>query len=301
MATGAVINWNTAEDKVGSTVGKIGLILGASLLAVGAVLAFSGAATPLGIGLMIAGAASLATGASALNWDKLPQSVRTVLGLITTVAGGFLLAIGLVLALSGIDFPLGFALMAAGGAALGVGIKSVDWDYVKKQIQNAFQGIKDWWAQNVAKYFTFGYWQEKINAINPDFGAIFGGLIRWCQNAHAWIQDVINGLNILGNANSSNWQTGLTSEDFLQGFASGGFPSDGQLFIANEAGPELVGTMGGHSAVANNSQIVEGIRQGVYDAVVAANSNGGGDVSVKVFLDSKEIRAGQERLARAWG
>lgn len=84
-------------------------------------------------------------------------------------------------------------------------------------------------------------------------------------------------------------------------FADGGFPNDGQLFIAREAGPELVGTMGGRTAVANNDQIVEGIRQGVYDAVVAANNNGGGDVSVKVYLDSREIRAGQERLSRAWG
>lgn len=49
-------------------------------------------------------------------------------------------------------------------------------------------------------------------------------------------------------------------------FASGGFPTTGDLFIANEAGAELVGSLGGHTAVANNDQIVEGIRQGVYDA-----------------------------------
>ena len=63
----------------------------------------------------------------------------------------------------------------------------------------------------------------------------------------------------------------------------------------------MVGTMGGHTAVANNDQIVEGIRQGVYDAVVAANGSGNHDVSVKVYLDSKEIRYGQQRLARASG
>ena len=88
---------------------------------------------------------------------------------------------------------------------------------------------------------------------------------------------------------------------FSGGFASGGFPDEGQLFMAREAGPELVGTMGGHTAVANNQEIVEGIRQGVYDAVVAANGNGNSEVNVKVYLDSREIKAGQERLARAWG
>ena len=37
----------------------------------------------------------------------------------------------------------------------------------------------------------------------------------------------------------------------------------GQLFIAGENGPEMVGTMNGRSAVANNDQIVEGVASGV--------------------------------------
>lgn len=49
-------------------------------------------------------------------------------------------------------------------------------------------------------------------------------------------------------------------------YASGGFPEMGQLFIANEAGPEMVGSMDGKTAVANNGQIVAGIRAGVRDA-----------------------------------
>lgn len=84
-------------------------------------------------------------------------------------------------------------------------------------------------------------------------------------------------------------------------FANGGFPTEGQLFFANEAGAEMVGSIGGRTAVANNQDIVEGIRQGVYDAVVAANGNGNSDVNVRVYLDSREIKAGQQRLARAMG
>ena len=56
----------------------------------------------------------------------------------------------------------------------------------------------------------------------------------------------------------------------VSGYASGGFPTQGQLFLAREAGPELVGTLGGRVAVANNDQIVQGIAQGVYDAMVRA-------------------------------
>lgn len=69
-------------------------------------------------------------------------------------------------------------------------------------------------------------------------------------------------------------------------YASGayGIPN-GQLFMANEAGPELVGQMNGRNTVANQGQIVEGIRQGVYDAVVSAFANNGGQsnhITVKV-------------------
>jgi hypothetical protein len=55
------------------------------------------------------------------------------------------------------------------------------------------------------------------------------------------------------------------------GFADGGFPDDGQLFLARESGPEFVGSMGGHTAVANNDQIVEGIREGVEAAMERQN------------------------------
>lgn len=49
-------------------------------------------------------------------------------------------------------------------------------------------------------------------------------------------------------------------------YASGGFVDSGQLFLAREAGPELVGTLGGKTAVANNDQIISGISQGVENA-----------------------------------
>lgn len=50
----------------------------------------------------------------------------------------------------------------------------------------------------------------------------------------------------------------------------------GQMFIAREAGPELVGTIGGHTAVMNNDQIVSSVSDGVYRAVSAAMAQSGG-------------------------
>ena len=59
-------------------------------------------------------------------------------------------------------------------------------------------------------------------------------------------------------------------------YAEGGLPDVGELFVAREAGPELVGNIGNRAAVANNDQIIQGIAQGTYEAVSRAmqeNSN----------------------------
>ena len=53
----------------------------------------------------------------------------------------------------------------------------------------------------------------------------------------------------------------------ISAYAEGGVPQSGQLFVANEAGPELVGNIGGRTAVANAVQIVEAVAKGVARAV----------------------------------
>ena len=59
------------------------------------------------------------------------------------------------------------------------------------------------------------------------------------------------------------------------------------MFIAREAGPELVGTLGRHTAVMNNNQIVSSVAAGVYRAVLAAMSanEGNGITEVHVHLE----------------
>ena len=77
----------------------------------------------------------------------------------------------------------------------------------------------------------------------------------------------------------------------IQQFALGGMPNQGQLFYAREAGPELVGTIGGNTAVMNNNQIVESVSAGVYSAVVAAlsQSKGLSNVTIQVEGDPNGI------------
>lgn len=71
-----------------------------------------------------------------------------------------------------------------------------------------------------------------------------------------------------------NWDLGSLSFSVpnfdIDWYAKGGFPEMGELFIARESGPEMVGSMAGRPAVANNDQIVEGISSAVYPAVKQA-------------------------------
>ena len=88
---------------------------------------------------------------------------------------------------------------------------------------------------------------------------------------------------------------GLEGWPSFKFFAGGGFPTKGQMFIANEAGPEMIGTMDGRTAVANNNQITTGIASAVYPAVynafVAAFSRFGGNNNqvIKVYVGDKEV------------
>ena len=75
-------------------------------------------------------------------------------------------------------------------------------------------------------------------------------------------------------------------------YAEGGFPEQGQMFIAREAGPELVGNIGNKTAVANNDQIIEGVRQGVYAAVVEANANNNSRQPINVYIGNKKVYEG---------
>lgn len=76
--------------------------------------------------------------------------------------------------------------------------------------------------------------------------------------------------------------------------ANGGFPDMGEMFVAREAGPELVGRIGKKTAVANNDQIVNAVSGGVYNAMrsAIAGMNGGGgkyEIHTTVMLDGKQV------------
>ena len=90
-------------------------------------------------------------------------------------------------------------------------------------------------------------------------------------------------------------------------YAKGGFPEQGSLFIANEAGPEMVGTMGRKTTVANNQQITAGIAAAVgpavYQAMMAAlkyYGSNGGNVTVVLQGDAKKFFKAMQKEAETY-
>lgn len=119
-----------------------------------------------------------------------------------------------------------------------------------------------------------------------------------------WIGDLTAKLKIKLPTVNVNWEsTGgvntVTIPKFsVKYYAAGGFPMEGQMFVAREAGPELVGTIGGRTAVANNDQIVESVSQGVYQAFSQAMAESGSNQVVEAKVNDKvlfEVIVGRNR------
>ena len=197
------------------------------------------------------------------------------------------------------------------------------WEKKVGNVENFTTGVKnkasEWWS-NVKKWWentTKGKEVKKFTANVKKAGGTW-----WEDVRKEWKEKVINagktlkiGISFAKNALSNLWSSvtgffgGKTvnvstkatkkadggvfsggSWKPIKKYAVGGLPNMGQMFVAREAGPELVGTLGGHTAVMNNDQIVSSVSDGVYRAVKAAMGNGQPvNVTFKVEADSKGI------------
>lgn len=177
------------------------------------------------------------------------------------------------------------------------------WDAAKKAIDDAKVDV-DQQARIMAKVVT-GSMKAGGNA-SADMAEAFStnmetvrGQMAATGGSSLTVNESANGISFASRI--MNFVGKILRIGSVLPFADGGFPEEGQLFIANEAGPEMVGTIGGRTAVAPSNDIVEAVRQGVYDAVLAANNNGGNNTSFKLYLDSREIKYGLQKVDRAWG
>lgn len=292
------LNWNGLSDEIQNVIAIITTVVSVAFLAIGAALAFSGANVPLGLALLAAGAVTMST-AIMPNWNDLSDNVQQKISMITTVVGGALLAVGAILALSGVALPLGLGLMAAGALSLGA-VATLNWDFVVNSIKKVVSvitgilsgalivlgvllclsgaGVGLGLAVLAAGLsLSYAAWTLDDNPITRFVRQMANSIIGLVNGVIDAINDMFhiqfNGLSVMGITLIPAFDIRLVDIPHIPFFEDGGFPNEGQLFIAREAGAEMVGAMGRRTAVANNDQIVEGISAGVSvanDGVIAA-------------------------------
>ena len=292
------LNWNGLSDEIQNVIAIITTVVSVAFLAIGAALAFSGANIPLGLALLAAGAVTMGT-AIMPNWNDLSDNVQQKISMITTVVGGALLAVGAILALSGVALPLGLGLMAAGALSLGT-VATLNWDFVVNSIKKVVSvitgilsgalivlgvllclsgaGVGLGLAVLAAGLsLSYAAWTLDDNPITRFVRQMANSIIGLVNGVIDAINDMFhiqfNGLSVMGITLIPAFDIRLVDIPHIPFFEDGGFPNEGQLFIAREAGAEMVGAMGRRTAVANNDQIVEGISAGVSvanDGVIAA-------------------------------
>ncbi len=335
----AAINWNTGDTAVRQAIARIVAALGAGLLALGAILTFSGANVPLGIGMMAAGAVALATAAT-INWDFLGNTVDEKMGAIVGIVSGMLLALGAILvfvpSMQGIGIgllaagaiglatslemnetlreivtkkfeeiggkisiallalgailalvplarPLGIGLIAAGAIGLA---KSMSMnDQLKKEVHEKFQEIERILGLSLAglgAVLLFCMPALGIPLLITGLGLV-GASIDWDAlnkkisekweelkqkgaqikaDIKAFVDSIVQYFKDLFNLNASlkvDTQTTGVNAFGYERRASGGFVETGTYFLAGEAGPELVGTVGGQTHVTNQDQFTAGM------------------------------------------
>lgn len=209
--------------------------------------------------------------------------------------------------------------------------------YAERQMQEAGKASADGFDEGVEGEFTVLGWLESVwerikNNVRTSFGihspsTVFKGF------GNNIVQGLWNGLSQTWGQMESWWSrlslpefhiprphfdwtyteaSGLIAEALkfvglpatiphlnISWYAQGGFPTEGQLFFANEgSAPEMVGQLGGRTAVATNADIVEGIERGVYNAVTSAMAGQSGNRDIRVYIDGKEIGAASRKYER---
>ena len=204
---------------------------------------------------------------------------------------------------------------------------------VSSFVTNVKNNAKTWWS-NVKSW-----WKEKVGSVSSFTTSVKNSSKTWWSNVKEWwsnkasdgvslkvkltkgwtsikdwikekVGDLTAALKITLPRIRAKWDSieifgaEIKYPTGFETYAQGGFPDIGQMFIAREAGPELVGNIGGRTAVANNDQIVESVSAGVYQAVLAAlgsNSDDSGDTRIVINLDGEKIYENQQKIARNRG
>ena len=192
------------------------------------------------------------------------------------------------------------------------------WDGFKNGATKAWEGIKSVFS-TVAGFFKEKFstaWTAVKNVFSTG-GKIFDGIKEGIVNAFKNIVNAIirginkvisvpfNAINRILDKLRDIEIAGFKPFNFVHTFnvpqipqlAEGGLLNAGQLFIANEAGPELIGNIGNRTAVANQDQITTAIANATYNAISKALSENRSSEQPTIV----QVNLGNEQLYKGYG
>lgn len=315
VATAITVSDGTTDTR--EKLATLSAIVGEAFLALGAILFFSGANLPLAVGLMLAGAGTLAAASSISDGSA---ELKDKINSLTLLVSGSMLALGAILFFTGANPALGLGLMAAGGVGLAAPI-ILNWDWFKEKIVGivesitlTVQGTWDWLKETSKKILDDILLtvkdkfvdiklavQDKVEGTITVIKSKIEQVKSWFDNT--WLGKLIGGakktFNVIVGSGDGNVNT----------FADGGIPAMGSMFVAGETGdPEFVGNVGGRTSVYNSDQLAGTLamaNEGVIDAIYQMASVVTNAIDRKpvpqVRIGDRDIFDATQRGARAIG
>ena len=192
------LNWDSIKEKLQSSFGGWLALGGAIAIVLGILLCFT-PMLPLGIGLIVLGAAAVVA-PIVVNWNAIWDAITgTFNAIIDWIKTYGTLVLGIILCLTGAGIPLGIALIikwAKEGAENGVPLANAIVDKVKE----IWQAVKDFWNTHIAKIFTGKFWldlaKECGNGLIGGFEGAINGIIGMFEKMINWIVDGLNKISI---------------------------------------------------------------------------------------------------------
>lgn len=196
LAATIAANWGVIKEALQGEVGQIVAVVSTALLALGAVLLFTGAGIALGLGLILVGAAGLAA-AIVPNWESIIEALQGPLGEVIGIISAALLVLGVVLLFTGAGVPLGLGLIAVGAVGLAAAI-APNWNFLLDKLKGVWEDIKAWFNNTV-----------------------IGGFLKAKEKIAEWGHNVIGKVKDVLGIHSPSTETTQMGDYMMQGLANG--------------------------------------------------------------------------------
>lgn len=196
LAATIAANWGVIKEALQGEVGQIVAVVSTALLALGAVLLFTGAGIALGLGLILVGAAGLAA-TIVPNWESIVEALQGPLGEVIGKISAALLVLGVVLLFTGAGVPLGLGLIAVGAVGLAAAI-APNWNFLLDKLKGVWEDIKAWFNNTV-----------------------IGGLLKAKEKIAEWGHNVIGKVKDVLGIHSPSTETAQMGDYMMQGLANG--------------------------------------------------------------------------------